>query len=286
MGANAEPSSRASPNLNSGIGLGINSRSPSGNYNAPGTSYERPSSLHRNSYLSQSGRSFTHITAAGGASPGYSGEQSRPRLQSLLSSPAMVATSSGVSASPGTPPLMGYLGRASTSFSPSTSHSRPSSLGRGLPTNLHGTAAGSPTPPIPETHESGDDNEDAIGPSTSIASSRNIRRYSSSFGQPQQPHQRRATSWLGAGSTTSSGEPGSMVFGASSRGEGSAGESRRTSGRGSMDGFGMRRPSVTSLSRGVSRGVRQRRAVANFAFAARGTDASRERCDQRLPADA
>jgi hypothetical protein len=198
----------------------------------------------------------------------------------------MGATGSGVSASPGTPPLLGYLGRASTSFSPSTSHSRPSSLGRGLPTNLHGTAAGSPTPPIPETHESGDDNEGAIGPSTSIASSRNIRRYSSSFGQQQQPHQRRATSWLGAGSTTSSGEPGSLVFGASSRGDGSAGESRRTSGRGSMDGFGMRRSSVTSLSRGVSQGVPYFRAVTKLGFVACGTDASGERCDQRLSADA
>ncbi|KAI5451895.1 autophagy protein 13 [Naganishia albida] len=239
LGSSAEPSSRASPNLGSGIGLGINSRSSSGN-KSPGNSYERPSSLHRNSYLSQSGRSFTHITTAGGASPGYSGE-SRPRLQSLLSSPAMGATS-GVSASPGTPPSLGYLGRASTSFSPSTSHSRPSSLGRGLPSNLHGAAAGSPTPPIPETHESGDDNE---VPSPSIASSRNMRRYSSSFGQQTQ-QQRRTSTWLGHGSATSSGEPGSLVFGASSRGDGSAGESRRTSG----SGFGMRRSSVTSLSRG------------------------------------
>lgn len=233
-----------------GVGLGIVNRSSSGSISAiSGSSYDRPSSLQRpSSYLSQSGRSFTQINSALHTSPGQ-GEMSRPRLQSLLSSPAgMVALGgTGMSASPGTPPFLGAGIR--TSSSPSTSYTRPSSFGsRGI--SMLGPNTGSPTPPIPESHESGDEQPSSLGPSTSVTGSRNMRRYSSSFGQGQMP-QRRPSSWLGAGSTTSSGDPGSLVFGASSRGEGSGAESRRLSTRGS-DGFDVRRSSVTSLSRGVS----------------------------------
>ncbi|GHJ85175.1 hypothetical protein NliqN6_1577 [Naganishia liquefaciens] len=247
LGNSGDSGSRRAPSPSAGVGLGIVNRSSSGSISAiSGTSYDRPSSLQRpSSYLSQSGRSFTQINSALHASPSQ-GESPRPRLQSLLSSPAgMVALGgTGMSPSPGTPPFLGAGFR--TSSSPSTSYTRPSSFGsRGL--SMLGPNTGSPTPPIPESHEGGDEQPRSVGASTSVTGSRNMRRYSSSFGQGQIP-QRRPSSWLGAGSTTSSGDPGSLVFGASSRGEGSGAESRRLSARG-PEGFDGRRSSVTSLSR-------------------------------------
>ncbi|KAJ9106014.1 hypothetical protein QFC19_003350 [Naganishia cerealis] len=261
-----------------GIGLGIVSRSTSagGGFAPSGTSYDRPSSFHRpSSYLSHSGgRSFTQIGPLGaGANPssyGGTSDHSRPRLQSLLSSHSGLAAAAA-GASPSTPPLVGSTGsRQSSSFSLTTNYMNAVSGGgggrsgssRALPINLQD----SPTPPIPETHESGDDTDAAgvsvggggvggssVRPGTSFgASSRNLRRYSSSFGQQQPPQlqqqqQQRKGTPLDGGSTTSSGD---MMFGGTSVGGGLAGgESRRTSARGSFDSGGMRRPSVTSLSR-------------------------------------
>jgi hypothetical protein len=249
---------RGSPlSTGGGIGLGISRTSSTGGGGITGTNYERPSSSYQrpSSYLSHSGRSFTQIgggsmpAPAGGGSYGAS-ETSRPRLQSLLGAHA------GMAASPGTPPFPGSGGSrpSSFSYSPSTAYLS-NAAGRSSSTraiNHYVTETG--TPPIPETHESGDDTDvpggggggPAPAPGTSFgAGSRNLRRCSSSFGQQQQvlQQQRRGTP-LGGGSTTSSGDPGSLMFAGS--------ESRRTSARGSFDSMGMRRPSVTSLTRVVS----------------------------------
>ncbi|KAJ9125692.1 hypothetical protein QFC22_000655 [Naganishia vaughanmartiniae] len=249
FGGGLESGVRGSPlSTGGGIGLGISRIPSSGGTGVAGTSYERPSSYQRpSSYLSHSGRSFTQIgqPAVPGTSYGAS-DTTRPRLQSLLSS------HSGMAASPQTPPFLGSGGSrpSSFSFSPTTGHlaNPPARSSSTRAINHHAVDTG--TPPIPETHESGDDTDDPGGnggataaPGTSFgAGSRNLRRYSSSFGQHQQvQQQQRKSTPLGGGSTTSSGDPGSLMFIGS--------ESRRTSARGSFDSMGMRRPSVTSLTR-------------------------------------
>ncbi|KAJ9109357.1 hypothetical protein QFC21_000687 [Naganishia friedmannii] len=257
-GGASESGVRGSPRSTSGgIGLGISRTMSSGGGGVAGTSYERPSSSYQrpSSYLSHSGRSFTQIgggptpAAAPGTSYGAS-ETSRPRLQSLLSSHSATAGQS-----PGTPPFLGSGGSrpSSFSFSPTTTYLTNAAARSSSTRAINHHAPDTGTPPIPETHESGDDTDvpgdvggTAAAPGTSFgAGSRSIKRYSSSFGQQQQPQtqqqqQRRGTPF-GGGSTTSSGDPGSLMFVGS--------ESRRTSARGSFDSMGMRKPSVTSLTR-------------------------------------
>lgn len=163
----ATPSPSGSAYRSSPLAAGVR---PSSSVEGRQASYTRPSSM-----LSQSGRSFTQMY------------ESRPRLQSLLTSGS--SQQPAAAGSPGS-----Y--RAPSSLSPISS----SSLQRAALGVRPQLTAGSPTPPILETHEEGP------------AAPQMIKRYSSSFGQ----RSRLASGSLGASPAAhspgrSSGDPGSLM---------------------------------------------------------------------------